>query len=442
MGDNGPARRVGLRAAPGVGPRAEAGAARRAGGVLFAGSLLGAALGYVFFVVLGRALAPEELGAVGSLINVATIASVPGLGLQLVTARAVAQDRRGARDAGAAMIGSLVVGLALAVTLVLLSPAITALLHLPGPLPVLALAGSAVPMTMAYVGFGLLQGSERLAGLGVCLLAVGATKLAASVIAVALGAGVAGVMGWYAAGWVATLGIAWWLCRPVLVGGAVAGGGLAGGGVRTAWPVIRSALQACVPTAGLLVLSSLDLLLARHYLSGDESGAYTIGALFEKVAFWGPSFLATMYYAQMAQPQRRRRAVLTALGATLAVGVVGIVIAAVAGGPLVGLVGGSRYAELGPLAWVFVALGVGLAVAQVLVYADIAGHGRGVGALVWVAVLACGAAVWWRHESVAQVVTAMAIGVACLVVLAGALVVRSLGDDRRHTDPRSVTEIS
>ena len=54
------------------------------GAGLFVGTFLGNMLSYFFFVVLSRALTPPDLGAVGSLVSLATIAAVPGTGIQLV----------------------------------------------------------------------------------------------------------------------------------------------------------------------------------------------------------------------------------------------------------------------------------------------------------------------------------------------------------------------
>ena len=43
---------------------------KRAGSVLFMGSMGGSLLAYLFFVILARALQPGGLGAVGALVNV------------------------------------------------------------------------------------------------------------------------------------------------------------------------------------------------------------------------------------------------------------------------------------------------------------------------------------------------------------------------------------
>lgn len=408
------------------------------GGLLFAGTFLGALLGYAFFVVLGRSMTPDDLGAVGSLINLSTILTVPGLGLQLVTARGVASQsapahgRSGGPVDGGLLVGALLVGGVPALLLAVTAPLVAPLLHLPSVAPLVVLALSAVPMTVAFAALGVLQGAERFAALGLSALLVGVAKIASAVAASALGQGVLGVIGWYAVGWVVVAVVAGAL--------AVRGAGRGGAGEDDAGPDgsmtapsrwaagiarARAGLVGSMPTAGLLVLSSLDLILARHHLSRDGSGVYTMGALFEKVAFWGPQFIATMYYPRMARPAERRAAVRAAMGMTAAVGVLGVLVAAVAGDLLTSVVGGRAYVgELGHQAWVFTALGVALALVQVLVYADLADHRHGVGALVWVAVAVTVGAVALWHGSVAAVVATVLVCVLGLLLVAGTVVAR------------------
>lgn len=388
------------------------------GAVLFAGTFLGALLGYGFFVVVGHGMTSDELGAVGSLVNLSTIVSVPALGLQLVTARAVAGRRGGT---GGLLGAAALVGGIPALALALLSPVLAPALHLDGVLPVLALAAAAIPMTVTYAGLGVAQGHERFALLGGLALATGAAKIAAGLLGVGLGQGVLGVVGWFCAGW-------------FLLGAAVLPL-VRGRGGAPAVARAREAVIGSLPTAGLLVLSSLDLLLARHHLSGAASGVYTVGSLFEKVAFWGPQFLATMAYPRLSRPDERDAALRSALGATAAVGAIGVVVAAVLGGPLVRVVGGARYVGvLGPDAWVFTLVGVLLALVQVLVYADLAVHGHRVGVTVWATAALVVAAVAWRHGSAHEIVTTVAVVVAVGTALAAALTRRGAAAGRPSPD--------
>ena len=85
--------------------------------MLFVGTLAGNLLGYLFFVVLSRTLSPQDLGAVGSLASLATIAAVPGLGIQLVAARWVATPTSDSAEVADGADAALAAGLRLALLL-------------------------------------------------------------------------------------------------------------------------------------------------------------------------------------------------------------------------------------------------------------------------------------------------------------------------------------
>lgn len=403
--------------------------ARGSGVWLFAGTLAGNLFAYGFFVVLARRLDADELGAVGSLVNLATVTTVAGVGLQLVAARAVAGRSDHTPDALESVAeawaphGTLAhdtlarealatgarIGLALAAVLALSSPLTAALLHLDGVSSVIAVAVATVPMVITYAAQGLMQGHERFGALAAAYLLVGVARIGTAVVGVAAGLGVAGVLWVYA--------VAWWLTVAVVVATLPGAwrrlGGRGHGLAQRAW-------RAALPVSGLLVLSNLDVLLARHHLDGFASGAYTVGALFEKAAFWGTAFLATLYYPRMARPAERRQAINTALRLTIGVGVVGIAIGALAGPLLVRLVGGEGFvASVVPVVALFVAFGLALAVLQVLVYAELSASGRRATVGVWVAVvLALGLTAVW-HNSVGAVLRGMLVasGVGILIAV-------------------------
>lgn len=382
------------------------------GAVLFLGTVLGAALGYGFFVVTGHGLAPDELGAVGSLVNLSTIVSVPALGLQLSIARAVATGAE-PRDL---LFDALVMAAVPTLVLASLAPALDGWLHLGSPTPVLALAACIPALCVIAAVTGAAQGRESFTPVAVLALLTGVGKLAAGVLAVQLHQGVTGVMVWFSAAYWALALVALMLhprspagrTRPTAMGAR-----------------IGSAWAASAPTAGLLVLSSLDLLLARHHLSPTDSGAYTVGALFEKIAYWGPQFIATMAFAAMARPDQRRSALRVALGLTGAAGLVAVLLTGVAAPVLVDLAGGHDYAHLaGAAAW-FTTLGALLALVQVLVYADIAAGRQRSTWMVWAGCLVCAVVAGHALATTAAVVEAMVVCVGGLFLLLAALRARS-----------------
>lgn len=434
---------------PVVRPRGTPGA--RSGAVLLVGTLTSNLLSYAFFAVLSRTLGGDDLGAVGSLVNLSVLAGVPAVGLQLVAARLVARaasidaDDRDHHldpaDADAAarstsrevLRAAALLGLTTAVVLAALSPVLGHLLHLP-PLLVVVVGAAMIPTAVVFAAQGVLQGSERFVRLALVLASAGVAKFAAAWIAIRAGGDVATVIGLFAVGWVAVAGLALALLprlpratRPHGQGGAAATRPRRG--LRhLPRHLARLVAAAVVPTSGLLFLSSLDVLLARHHLAPEASGAYTVAALFEKAAFWGLGFLATLFYPAMAQRSRRRAALLRALAVTAVAGAVGVALAMLLGTWLATVVGGPDYAALGPGLWKFTALGVCLALVQVIAYAGVAAASTRMGVAMWVAGGVAVALTSWHHADVDAVVDIMLAVAAALVVVGLVIERRSLLD--------------
>jgi hypothetical protein len=145
-------------------------------------------------------------------------------------------------------------------------------------------------------------------------------------------------------------------------------------------------LRAAWALLGFVVLLNLDLLLARHYLPGRVAGEYAVATLFAKIAFWLPQGVGVVLLPRLADPAERRRALPSAL---VLIGVLGGLLTlgtAALGTRALPLVGGSAYGtSLGPVGWLFAALGTLLALAQLLVYSGIAAADRVAVAMVWAA---------------------------------------------------------
>ncbi|WP_185749144.1 lipopolysaccharide biosynthesis protein [Humibacillus xanthopallidus] len=436
-------------------PRRPPGA--RSGAVLLIGTLTSNVLSYAFFAVLSRTLSGDDLGAVGSLVNLSVLAGVPALGLQLVAARLVSRAMSGdAADGGrlgpgpdaeaaasaihGVMRASAALGLLTAVAVAALSPVLAHLLHL-SPLTVVVVGAAMLPTAVVFAAQGALQGSERFVRLAVVLAAAGVAKFAAAWLVTRSGGGVGTVITLFALGWVVVAGLA--LALLPRGGRPLAALLVSGRHPERPRHLARLVAAAVVPTSGLLFLSSLDVLLARHHLAPEASGAYTVGALFEKAAFWGLGFLATLFYPAMAQRSRRRAALLRALAVTAGAGTIGVALTALLGTWLVTLVGGPAYAALGPGLWRFTALGVCLALVQVIAYAGVAAATTRMGLAMWVAGGLAVALVSGHHADVDAVVDVM-LGVAVALVVVGLVIERrSLldpGEARGEDGPTSVSE--
>ncbi len=409
------------------------------GVLLAATTVLANAVGYALVLVLSRTLGPADYGAVGALLNLAVIGTVPALAVQLVAARETARAGGRLEHSGALVRLGLGAGALLSVLVVAAAGPLDAFLHLDGPVPAVALGLSLLPATAVAAVQGVLQGAERFRRLAVLVAVVAVARFVAGAGAAIAGWGVAGVL----------LGTV----VAALVGAAAAMALLpsarpwrpaAGRRQSHLW---RQVGTSSVSTAGLLTLVNVDVLLARHYLPPVESGLYAVGSVFTKVTFWGPQFVATLLFARMATESSRAAAVRAAVGITAALGGVGVAVAAVGGAPLVRLVAGDGYGGLGRQAALFAALGTALAVVQVLVYAALAVGDRRLGLAAWPATaLTCLAVAAAGHGSPTALVSTVLAGSLVLAAVGLLLSARPLGqplappDDSRGAAPVSSTQ--
>jgi O-antigen/teichoic acid export membrane protein len=399
--------------------------------VLAAGMAVANASNYAFNLVMAFLLGPEAYGALGALLALVLVGSVPGLALQAVVARrtALARSRDGPEDReGASWRGTLGLvtrtGLGLALLTALAGPGLVLFLHLDSAVPVLWLALALAPTPLLFAVQGLLQGRERFGALATVMIAGAAVKLAAGLALAAAGLGVSGALAGVAVGGCLAAVAGLRLARSTWTGpaGAASGPrlpGRPGAGPSGAPAPDRLWREVGAATAGLLglfLLANLDVLLARHYLDEAASGRYALGAVVAKIAFWAPQFVVTLVFTRLVvatDPRRllgRSALVIAGFGALLAAGL----LAAEQLGLAVPVLG-RGYAGVGPLLPLFAALGTGLALVQLLLFAGIATRDRRMGRAVAVALAAEVALVaGFLHGSVAQVAGAASAVVATL----------------------------
>jgi len=387
---------------------------------LVSAALLGMnALAYVFTVLAARLLAPHAYGELAALLGVALVGTVPATGLQTAAALALgaARDDVAAvvrRWHATALTGALVVG---ALGLAAAWP-VVALLHLPDPRAMVGLV--VLLMAHAVVGGyeGVLQGSGRYGRLVAVTTSFGVIKVAGGIVGLLVGGSPTAALTGMALGAAGAALVGWLGCgRPGTAGGLGATG--------------RAAARAAGALLGFVLLLNLDLLLARHHLSGALAGEYAVAAVVAKITFWLPQGVGVVLLPRLAHAASRRRMVQGAVAVVAGVGGALTLLTAVLGRHTLALVGGSAYgATLGGVTWLFAVLGTLLAAAQLLLYSGIAAADRHAVVGVWAAaVVECvvveSLAATGRLSALALAATAVAT--AAVLVAAGLLRHRSPG---------------
>jgi O-antigen/teichoic acid export membrane protein len=387
------------------------GSLRRAGLLLGVSTTTANVLGYAFAIVLSRSLGPAQYGALASLLAVGLIGSIPGIALQLVVARSSSRDPESAQAEASRWIRlSVAVGLVLLICTCVLTPVAESYLALPDATPVLCLGLVLLTSTVTGAFQGRLLGEERHGRLSATYIAVAGLRFASGCLAAAAGWSISGaIAGAAVAGLIACVVAAVLAGVPPVVA--------AGPSYRT---LVRDLVTASSSTAAILVLSNVDVVLARHYLPSAASGHYAVGSLFTKGAFWGPHFLAVLAYPRLARSTDRRAALRLALLLTVAIAALAVLISLLAGRFLVSSSVGADYTDIASLAPVFAALGAAMALLQLTIYAGLARGRRVTEVLVWIGIATEIVAVTTRlHGSPGQIVTT------CLVI-AGVVTVASV----------------
>lgn len=388
-------------------------------------SLVANLLGYGFTLVMSHALPVARFGELSALVGVLVVACVAGTALQADLARRVAS---GADLSPARLLGdSVVVAVGVAIVVLLLSPVLWALLDIASWWSLWWLAAAMVPTTVAFGVQGLLQGEHRLARLGVLLALVQLAKFAAGLVAAAFGG---------------SIPLAFALVAAFTTLAALAALPLAGV-VRVARPTWTASstghwLRDVGAVLGVLVLTSLDLLLARGQLSADDSGLYAAGNVVTRAGFWGPLFVVLAAYPRLSDPATRRDALRRAV---VSLGVIGAltVLGAWVGQGLLPLLLGDDYRPVAPIAWLFAVQGAALAAVQLGVYAGLAVHDRRPAVVLWaVALVEVGLVSAFWHDSVEQIITVVTC---CSVALVVAIVALGVVGRGRRADGAPDTDL-
>jgi O-antigen/teichoic acid export membrane protein len=339
------------------------GSLARGGGLIAPALTLVNLMGYLLAVAASQSLDQDRYGELTALLGVLLVASVPALALQAVVARSVARrppgEEPGARER-ALLLRCTAAGTAVTAACVLLTPALTAFLHVAAAGP-LWMAANLLPFAVLTGAMGALQGGERFGALALVIIAQGLGK-AAGLVPLALGGGPADVLAAVAAGTVAA----------AVVGVLLVGVADRGGPRPTGLPGRRETVAAAGGLFALLALANLDLLLARNALDGDASGRYSAGAVCAKAAFWLPQVVAVVVFPRLSDPEGGRLVLRRAVLVVTGLSGLELVGAALLARPVLELTFGHGYGSLAPLVPLYVLQGAALAVLQLLVYRAIA----------------------------------------------------------------------
>lgn len=238
-----------------------------------------------FHSVVGRLMGPAEYGALGTVLAAMVMLGVPLGALQTAASALVAQhgpSRATARRAlRAVTLWSLLAGAATGAC----APLLRDYFHLDSVLQSALLAPYLVVAAVAAAARGLLLGDRRIGTVANTYLVATAVRLVLGV-ALAVPFGVAGALLATVLSEVAALLVA--LKRLSSAEGDEAHGLKLG-----------AVAHAGIAVTGLFLFSTVDLLLARHHLTGDASGAYVAAATVAKTVLALPAGIMAAVFPRL-----------------------------------------------------------------------------------------------------------------------------------------------
>jgi O-antigen/teichoic acid export membrane protein len=377
-------------------------------------TLVASGLNYLSSVIFSRMLGPVGFGELTSLLALSVIVAVPTGAAQTVIAERVATHAHAGRiDVLRYSIRHAfahVTAIAVAATVLYCAciPLIIDVLNLRVPGPAIALSGVILFGFIVPVAFAVLQGLDRFVAFGVLLVAVSFSRIVFGVGWAALGGGAGGAIAGQALGMALIIAVSCWQLRKLIL--------RRGFGAATRGFLRRPDTRAVTASAAFVafaVISNLDVLLAKVFLSREEVGTYAAIATVGKVVTFMPAAIAVAMVPNAARARLddgdSTRVLRMSAILVLGTAAIAAVPAALAPGLLVDLMFGAAYRDARAGVLPIVCAGAGLAMLNLLVVYSVAIRDQR-----WVLLLAVGVAlqiagVSLFHSTPAEVATVQAV---------------------------------
>lgn len=266
-----------------------------------------------FHAVVGRLLDPGSYGALGAVLGAMVMLGVPLGALQTAASALSAEHGAGPATTRRTLLRVAAWSLPAGLLVLVAAPLLRDYFHLASVVQAAQLAPYLLAATLVAAARGLLLGERRVA-------TVAATYVVATAVRLALGLalvgpfGVSGALAATVAAEFAALLVAQWRPRGPATGRHPSSAAGAGGGLR-----LGSVARAGIAVTGLFLLSTADLLLARHHLGDAESGRYVAAATIAKTVLALPAGIMAAVFPRLlaAWPTPQRARTLLAGGAAV-----------------------------------------------------------------------------------------------------------------------------
>jgi glycosyltransferase involved in cell wall biosynthesis/O-antigen/teichoic acid export membrane protein len=249
---------------------------------------------FIFHIVASRLLGPSHYGAVGAILSIISVLTVPLGAAQLAVTQSILRRTSNGPQFSIRRVAkqSLVAGLVAMLAFAILTPWLDGFLHIKSSLPLLLVA---LWMPMASLGAvlqGSLIGEYRFRPVAFASFAGGGPiRLIFGTILLAEGAGVAGAVIATIAGQFFTTGWLLYSTRRELFDQQDS---------TSIRATTRDMTLSISALASYTALIGVDTFLARHFFHAREAGLYAAGAVAAHIALFVPGALVTVTFPHLA----------------------------------------------------------------------------------------------------------------------------------------------
>jgi O-antigen/teichoic acid export membrane protein len=276
--------------------------------ILFTGTMVGNAIGYVFHFVIGRMVSVPVYGEVESLISLVAIISVPAGALTLVATKFSANTKAEDDQAGSHEIFNYLnkkiikYGLPLFILAVLVSPLVRDYLKIESIWPVIIVWLMMFLSFFAAVAGGILNGWQKFKDSSLAGIWGAVAKLATAIIFVKIGFAAGGVVSGFALGTLATYVFFLYYLKVILKNKIKAGDYIS----KIDFSSIKKyIIPVFVGNLAIIILSNADMILAKHSLSPELAGQYGALTIVSKIIFFGTGIIATVLFSMSAEEHHK-----------------------------------------------------------------------------------------------------------------------------------------
>ena len=346
---------------------------------------------YLFHVLSARQLGPARYGDLATLITISGLISLPLGGVQVWVARHVALYKAAGDDEAvqwfARRVGTYlsVAGGAVTAILLVLTWPIQSAFGIASPAAVAITALTAFPAIASPMTWGLAQGLERFRLVALVYATGPISRIGLTLVAFGIGLHVGGAMIATLVSMLIAFGLPLFVLRRWVQRTPDSGrrlGRLEAG--RSLIPVMAGLLA-------ITALTSVDVLVSKTYLSDEATGIYGTASLIGRVIFYLSAAVVTVLLprvaARTASNQETAGLLVSSLGVTTIIAVVGTALYATVGGFAVNLAFGAKYDAAAGLLWLF---GIAMSLFAILNILLVYHLGKGENRMSW---LLCAGAV-------------------------------------------------